>query len=117
MVVLKNGLLLHGVLYTVLDLVRGLLRLEVHQTAGVLPVFEDMHDGVRRPLALIAGVVAAGAARPAVFQRPRRRDLLLRKHTGNLGRAIPGKAKLVNLLYHRGGFLVYDCLLYTSRCV
>ena len=43
--------------------------------SGVLPVFEDMHDGVRRPLALIAGVVAAGAARPAVFQRPRRGDL------------------------------------------
>ena len=41
MVVLKNGLLLHGVFYTVLDLVRGLLRLEVYQTAGVLPVFED----------------------------------------------------------------------------
>ena len=85
---------LYGVLYTVLDLVRGLLRLEVHQTAGVLPVFEDMHAGVRRPLALIAGVVAAGAARPAVFQRPRRGDLLLRQHTGNLGRAISRKAKL-----------------------
>ena len=42
MVVLKNGLLLYGVLYTVLDLVRGLLRLEVYQTAGVLPVFEDL---------------------------------------------------------------------------
>ena len=66
MVVLKNSLFLHGVLYTVLDLVRGLLRLEVYQTAGVLPVFEDMNDGVRRPLALIAGVVSAGAARPAV---------------------------------------------------
>ena len=46
-------------LYTVLDLVRGLLRREVYQTAGVLPVFEDMNDGVRRPFALIAGVVAA----------------------------------------------------------
>ncbi len=45
MVVLKNGLLLYGVLYTVLDLVRGLLRLEVYQTAGVLPVFEDMNKG------------------------------------------------------------------------
>ena len=70
MVVLKNSLLLHGVLYTVLDLVRGLLRLEVYQTAGVLPVFEDMNDGVRRPFALIAGVVAAGAACPAdVYKR------------------------------------------------
>ena len=111
MVVLKNGLLLHGVLYTVLDLVRGLLRLEVYQTAGVLPVFEDMNDGVRRPFALIAGVVAAGAARPAVFQRPRRGDLLLRKHTGNLGRAIPGKAKLVYLLDNRRGFLVNEIVL------
>ena len=58
MVVLKNGLLLHGVLYTVFDLVRGLFRLEVYQTAGVLPIFKDMHDGVCRPLALIAGVFA-----------------------------------------------------------
>ena len=46
MVVLKNGLLLNGVLYAVLDLVRGLFRLEVYQTAGVLPIFKDMHDGV-----------------------------------------------------------------------
>ncbi len=99
------------VLYTVLDLVRGLLRLEVYQTAGVLPVFEDMNNGVRRPFALIAGVVAAGAARPAVFQRSRRRDLLLRKHTGNLGRAIPGKAKLVYLLDNRRGFLVNEIVL------
>jgi len=111
MVVLKNSLLLDGILYTVLDLVRGLLRLEVYQTAGVLPVFEDMNNGVRRPFALIAGVVAAGAARPAVFQRPRRRDLLLRKHTGNLGRAIPGKAKLVYLLDNRRSFLVNDIVL------
>ena len=80
MVVLKNGLLLYGVLYTVLDLVRGLLRLEVYQTAGVLPVFEDMNNGVRRPFALIAGVVAAGAARPAVFQRSRRGGLLFRPY-------------------------------------
>ena len=111
MVVLKNGLLFDGVLYAVLDLVRGLFRLEVHQTAGVFPVFEDMNDGVCCPLALIAGVITAGAARPAVFQRSRRGDLLLRQHTGNLGRAVPGKAKLVNLLYHRGGFLVYDEIL------
>ena len=70
-----------------------------------------MNNGVRRPFALIAGVVAAGAARPAVFQRPRRGDLLLRKHTGNLGRAIPGKAKLVYLLDNRRGFLVNDIVL------
>ena len=42
MVVLKNGLLLNGVLYAVLDLVRGLFRLEVYQTAGVLLIFKDM---------------------------------------------------------------------------
>ena len=108
MVVLENRLFLNGVLYAVLGLVGRLLRLEVYQTARVLPVFKDMYHGIGRPLALIAGVVAAGAARPAVFQRPRRGDLLLRQHTGNLGRAVPGKAKLVNLLYHRGGFLVYD---------
>ena len=48
---------------------------------------------------------------PAVFQRPRRGDLLLRMHTGNLGRAIPGKAKLVYLLDNRRGFLVNDIVL------
>ena len=47
---------------------------------------------------LIAGVVAAGAARPAVFQRPLRGDLLLCEHTGYLGRTIPGKAEVVYLL-------------------
>ena len=36
MVVRENGLLLDGVLYAVLGFVRGLLRLEVYQTAGVL---------------------------------------------------------------------------------
>src|SRR5699024_3616113 len=108
MVVLKNGLLLNGIFYAVLGLVRGLFRLEVYQTAGVLPVFEDMNDGVRRPFTLIAGVVAACAACPAVFQRPRRGDLLFRQHTGNLGRAVPRKAKLVNLLDNRRGFLVND---------
>ena len=108
MVVLENRLLLNGILYAVLGLVRGLFRLEIHQTAGVFPVFKDMHHGVGRPFALIAGVVTAGATCPLIFQRPRRRDLLLGQHTGNLGRAVPGKAKLVNLLYHRGGFLVYD---------
>ena len=106
MVVRENGLLLHGVLYTVLDLVRGLLRLEVYQTAGVLPVFEDMNNGVCRPLALIAGVVAAGAARPAVFQRPRRGDLLLCEHTGYLSRTVPGKAEVVYLLDYGCSFLV-----------
>ena len=76
MVIWEDSLLLDGVLNAVLDLVRGLLRLEVYQTASVLPVFQQMDDGVCRPLALIAGVVASGAARPAVFQRPRRGDLL-----------------------------------------
>lgn len=45
MVVLENGLLLDGVLYAVLDLIRRLFRFEVHQTSGVLSVFEDMNDG------------------------------------------------------------------------
>jgi len=108
MVVVENRLFLYGVLHAMLDLVRGFLRLEVHQTAGVLPVFQQVDNGVGRPFALIAGVIAAGAARPAVFQRPRRGDLLFRQHTGNLGRAVPGKAKLVNLSHYRGGFLVND---------
>ena len=80
MVVLENGLLLDGVLYAVLDLIRRLFRFEVHQTSGVLSVFEDMNDGVGRPFALIAWVITAGAACPLIFQRPRRGDLLLRQH-------------------------------------
>ena len=50
----KMALLLDGVLYAVLDLIRRLFRFEVHQTSGVLSVFEDMNDGVGRPFALIA---------------------------------------------------------------
>ena len=84
-VVLENHLLLRGIFYAVLDFVRELFCLEIYQTACVFPVFKDMHNGIGRPLALIAGVVAAGAARPAVFQRPRRGDLLLCEHTGYLG--------------------------------
>ena len=90
------------------QLVGRLLGLKVYQTARIFPVFQQMNHGIGRPLALIAGVVAAGAARPAVFQRPRRGDLLLGQHTGYLGRTVPGKAKAVNLPYHRGGFLVND---------
>jgi hypothetical protein len=70
MVVLENGLLLDGVLYAVLDLIRRLFRFEVYQTAGVLPVFEDMNDGVGRPFALIAWVIAAGAACPLYSSVP-----------------------------------------------
>ena len=76
-VVLENHLLFRGIFYTVLDFVRKFFCLEVYQTARVFPVFKDMHNGIGRPLALIAGVVAAGAARPAVFKRSRRGDLLL----------------------------------------
>ena len=111
MVVRENGLLLHGVLYAVLGLVRGLLRLEVYQTAGVLPVFQQVDNGICRPFALIAGVVAAGAARPAVFQRPRRGDLLLCEHTGYLGRTVSGKAEVVYLPDYGCGFLVNDEIL------
>ena len=108
MVVLKNRLLFRGIFYAVFQLVGRLLGLKVYQTARIFPVFQQMNHGIGRPLALIAGVVAAGAARPAVFQRPRRGDLLLGQHTGYLGRTVPGKAKAVNLPYHRGGFLVND---------
>ena len=98
-VVLKYRLFLHGVLPALLHLVGHFFRLEVHKAARVFPVFKDMHHGVCRPLALIAGVVAAGASRPAVFQCSRRGDFLFRKHTGYLGRPVPGKAKAVNLLH------------------
>ena len=64
-VVLENHLLLRGIFYAVLDFVRGLFCLEIYQTACVFPVFKDMHNGIGRPLALIAGVVAAGAAQQA----------------------------------------------------
>ena len=95
MVVLENCLFLNGIFYAVLGLVGRFLRLEVHQTAHVLPVFKDMHHGICRPFALIAGVIAACAARPAVFQRSRRWDFLLGQHTGYLGRTVPGKAQTV----------------------
>ena len=42
MVVLENCLFLNGIFYAVLGLVGRFLRLEVHQTAHVLPVFKDM---------------------------------------------------------------------------
>ena len=108
MVVLENCLFLNGIFYAVLGLVGRFLRLEVHQTAHVLPVFKDMHHGICRPFALIAGVIAACAARPAVFQRSRRWDFLLGQHTGYLGRTVPGKAQTVYLLDHGCGFLVND---------
>ena len=66
MVVLENGLLLDGVLYAVLDLIRRLFRFEVHQTSGVLSVFEDMNDGVGRPFALIVIFEAAKSTLLAV---------------------------------------------------
>ena len=42
----------------------------------ILLAFKDMDNGICRPSVRVIGVVAAGAARPAVFQRPRRGDLL-----------------------------------------
>ena len=45
-VVLENHLLFRGIFYTVLDFVRKFFCLEVYQTAGVLPVFEDMNTTV-----------------------------------------------------------------------
>ena len=67
-VVLKDYLLFFGVLLALLYLVGHFLGLEVHKAARVFPVFKDMRHGACRPLALIAGVVAAGASCPAVFQ-------------------------------------------------
>ena len=107
-VVLKDYLLFFGIILALLYLVGHFLGLEVHKAARVFPVFKDMRHGVCRPPALIAGVVAACASRPAVFQRSRRGDFLLREHTGYLGRTVPGKAKAVYLLHYRGGFLVND---------
>ncbi len=66
-VVLKDYLLFGGVLLALLYLVGHFLGLEVHKAARVFPVFKDMRHGVCRPLALIAGVVAACASRPVVF--------------------------------------------------
>ena len=53
-------------------------------------------------------MIAACAARPAVFQRSRRWDFLLGQHTGYLGRTVPGKAQTVYLLDYGCGFLVND---------
>ena len=58
-VVLENHLLFRGIFYTVLDFVRKFFCLEIYQTACVFPVFKDMHYGIGRPLALIAGVAVA----------------------------------------------------------
>ena len=57
---------------------------------------------------LFRSVIAACAARPAVFQRSRRWDFLLGQHTGYLGRTVPGKAQTVYLLDYGCGFLVND---------
>ena len=89
-----------------LGLAERFLRLEVHKAARIFPVFKEMYHRVSRPLALIAGVIAAGGSRPPVFQRPRRGDLLLREHTGDFSRPVPRKAKAVNLPHDGGGFLV-----------
>ena len=78
--VLKDYLLFGGVLLALLHLVGHFLGLEVHKAARVFPVFKDMRHGVGRPFALIAGVVAACASRPAVFQRSRRGGLLFRPY-------------------------------------
>ena len=108
MVVLENRLFVLAVVDNLAALVGLCGGLEVHKAARVFPVFKDMYHGIRRPFALIAGVVAAGSPCPAVFQRSRRGDLLFRKHTGYLGRTVPGKAKAVYLLHHGGGFPVND---------
>ena len=69
-----------------------------------------MDNGICRPSVRVIGVVAAGAARPAVFQRPRRGDFPLGEHTRAI--LVPecslASAKLNDLLDYRGGFLVND---------
>ena len=81
MVVRENGLLLNGVLYAVLGLVRGLLRLEVYKTAGVLPVFQQVNNRVCRPFTLIAGVLATegGELLRQFFRGIRRRKKLAKQ--------------------------------------
>ncbi len=77
----------------------------------VLPALQDVRHGVARPLAGVVRVVTAGAAGAPVLHRPRRGDVLLGQHPGNLGGAVPGKAQTVNLLHHGGGFPVNDEIL------
>ena len=67
-----------------------------------------MDNRVGRPFVRVIGVVAAGAARPAVLKRPRRGDLLLGEDAGDLGGAVPRKAQAENLSDYRGGFFVND---------
>ena len=59
-------------------------------------------------LHFIAGVVAAGAARPAVFQRPRRGDLLPSQRYGLSGQMRSRQGKAVNHPYHRAAFKIND---------
>ena len=63
MVVFKNHLLFRGIFYAVFQLVGNLVRLEIHKTARIFLVLQQMNHCIGRPFALIAGVVAAGAAR------------------------------------------------------
>ena len=107
-VVLKERLLILVIVNDFAALVGLRGSLEVYQTARVFPVFKDMHHGIGRPLALIAGVVTVSVSRPAVFQRPRRGDLLFCEHTGYLGRTVPGKTEVVYLPDYGCGFLVND---------
>ena len=68
MVVFKDCLLILVIVNDFAALVGLRGSLEVYQTARVLPVFKDMHNGIGRPLALIAGVVTVGVSRPAVMK-------------------------------------------------
>ena len=106
--VLEYRLLFLRVFYAGLHFVGDFLSLEVYRMPQILLAFKDMDNGICRPSVRVIGVVAAGAARPAVFQRPRRGDFLLGEHTGDFGRAVPGKAQAEYLLDYRGGFLVND---------
>ena len=89
-----------------LDLVGHLLRLEVDGMPQVLPALQDVRHGVARPLTGVVRVVTAGAAGAPVLHRPRRGDVLLGQHPGNLGGAVPGKAQTEYLLYNRCGLRV-----------
>ena len=107
---LKNHHFFFWIEYAGLDLVGHLLRLEVDGMPQVLPPFQNVRHGVARPFAGVVRVVAAGAAGAPVLHRPRRGDVLLGQHPGNLGGAVPGKAQTEYLLYNRCGLRVNDKL-------
>ena len=89
MMILENDLLFDWILQSTFAFVGLLFGLEIHQASKILSAFENVCDGIIRPTAFMAGMIAPCAAGSAKFKCSGRRDFLLRQHPGNSGRTIP----------------------------